>query len=216
MKSTCALFLAAALAAIVGCKGDADRSGKNDVAAPSARPAAAAGETTMDDKVTKTDEQWRRELTPEQYHVMREKGTERAFTGKYWDTKSKGVYRCAACGAELFRSDQKFDSGCGWPSFTAPAEESRVAEHADNSHGMVRTEVTCNRCGAHLGHVFDDGPAPTGLRYCINSVSIDLKPEGDGAKVDGAKGDSTKVDGAKGDGAAAREAATKPADRSKP
>lgn len=113
-------------------------------------------------------------LTPEQYHVTQEKGTERAFTGKYWDTKTPGTYKCVVCGEELFGSDSKFDSGCGWPSFSQPADNSKVDEHTDRSYGMTRTEVTCGKCGAHLGHVFPDGPRPTGLRYCINSASLDL------------------------------------------
>jgi peptide-methionine (R)-S-oxide reductase len=128
----------------------------------------------MTEKIEKTDEEWRRELTPEQYQILRRKGTERAFTGKYHDTKMPGVYRCAGCGHELFSSDVKYDSGSGWPSFYQPIDTEGVEEHHDRSHGMVRTEVVCSRCGGHLGHVFDDGPAPTGLRYCINSASIDL------------------------------------------
>jgi len=124
----------------------------------------------------KSDEQWRKELTPEQYKVLRQKGTERAFTGCYWDTKSPGVYRCAGCGEPLFSSDAKFDSGCGWPSFDRPLRAEGVEEHNDVSYGMIRTEVTCGRCGGHLGHVFEDGPPPTGLRYCINSVSLKLEP----------------------------------------
>jgi peptide-methionine (R)-S-oxide reductase len=121
-----------------------------------------------------TDEEWRRRLTREQYEVLRGKGTEGPFTGRYVHTKDDGVYRCAACGNELFRSDTKFESGTGWPSFTEPADRENVELHDDTSHGMVRTEVTCKRCGSHLGHVFPDGPGPTGDRYCINSVSLEL------------------------------------------
>ena len=128
----------------------------------------------MATKVQKTDEQWREELTPEQYEVLRKGGTERAFSGRYWNTHDDGVYRCAACGAELFTSDTKFESGTGWPSFSEPAVADAVELRRDNSHGMVRTEVLCRRCGGHLGHVFDDGPGPTGQRYCINSLSLDL------------------------------------------
>jgi peptide-methionine (R)-S-oxide reductase len=126
-----------------------------------------------------TEEEWRQRLTREQYEVLRVKGTERPFTGRYVHTKEDGVYRCAACGNELFRSDTKFDSGTGWPSFTEPANRENVELHDDSSHGMVRTEVTCKRCGSHLGHVFPDGPGPTGDRYCINSVSLELDT-GDG------------------------------------
>jgi peptide-methionine (R)-S-oxide reductase len=123
------------------------------------------------------DEYWRARLTPEEYHVMREKGTERAFTGEYWDCKEEGVYHCRCCGEPLFLSETKYDSGCGWPSFFKPADESNIHEERDTSHGMIRTEVTCKKCGAHLGHVFEDGPAPTGLRYCINSLSVKLDPK---------------------------------------
>ncbi len=124
------------------------------------------------------DEYWRARLTPEEFHVMREKGTERAFTGEYWDCKEEGVYHCRCCGEPLFPSETKYDSGCGWPSFFQPLDESNILEERDISHGMIRTEVMCKKCGAHLGHVFEDGPAPTGLRYCINSLSVKLDPKG--------------------------------------
>lgn len=126
---------------------------------------------------TRTDEEWKKSLTPEQYRVLREKGTERAFTGKYYASKAKGVYKCAACGEVLFTSDTKFDSGCGWPSFFSPLAKGKIVETVDTTAGMRRTEVTCAACGGHLGHVFEDAPdQPTGLRYCINSVSIELVP----------------------------------------
>jgi peptide-methionine (R)-S-oxide reductase len=129
------------------------------------------------DQVQKSEEEWAAELTPEQYEVMRRHGTEPAFTGKYTYSKDKGVYRCAACGAELFSSDAKFDSGTGWPSFTEPAVAEAVETREDRSYGMVRVEVLCRRCGGHLGHVFDDGPGPNGQRWCINSVALDLDEE---------------------------------------
>jgi peptide-methionine (R)-S-oxide reductase len=131
-------------------------------------------------KIEKSDAEWRKELTAEQYEILREKGTEPAFTGAYWDTKEPGVYRCAGCDAELFRSDAKFDSSCGWPSFYAPASEERIATEEDRSFGVRRTEVLCENCGGHLGHVFPDGPRPTGLRYCINSAALKLEKEGEG------------------------------------
>ncbi|MBI5046241.1 peptide-methionine (R)-S-oxide reductase MsrB [Candidatus Micrarchaeota archaeon] len=131
--------------------------------------------TKSNDKMPKSEEEWKKKLTPEQYRVLREKGTEMPYTGKYVSTKESGTYSCAACGNELFTSDTKFDSHCGWPSFFAAKAEKNIEKKVDSSHGMVRTEVLCKNCGGHLGHLFDDGPEPTGMRYCINSVSIDFK-----------------------------------------
>ena len=131
-----------------------------------------------DNKLPRSESEWRAALDDQQYHVLREKGTERAFSGKYWNEHAPGIYRCAGCGEPLFDSETKFDSGTGWPSFTTPVGEANVATHEDSSFFMRRTEVTCARCGGHLGHVFDDGPRPTGLRYCINSAALDLEPRG--------------------------------------
>lgn len=147
--------------------------------------AVYAGEKgAMTNKVVKTEAEWKAQLTQEQYRVTRQKGTERPYTGKYWDHKELGIYSCIGCGTDLFLSDTKFDSGCGWPSYFKPVDDKVVTEHRDTSAGMVRVEVVCSKCGAHLGHVFPDGPPPTGLRYCINSASIQFR------KADTAKNDA--------------------------
>jgi methionine-R-sulfoxide reductase len=127
-------------------------------------------------EINKTEEEWKKELKPDQYHVLREKGTEAPFTGKYYLNKEKGVYVCAACGNELFTSDMKFDSGCGWPSFDREIAGGKIIMNRDKSHGMIRTEIICAKCGSHLGHIFDDGPTDTGMRYCVNSLSLDFLP----------------------------------------
>ena len=132
--------------------------------------------STMAPPVVKTEEEWKKELSPEQFRILREKGTERAFTGEFWDHHDIGTYSCAACGQELFQSDSKFDSGCGWPSYFKAINELVISEEKDVSYGMVRTEVMCSKCGGHLGHVFPDGPPPNGMRYCINSGSLVFKP----------------------------------------
>lgn len=178
MKTLHILSLLGAVALVAGCY--ASRTDVTSASATNSTPPVK--EHNMSDKVIKTDEEWKKELTPEQFAVLRQKGTERAFTGAYWDTKDKGIYHCAGCGEVLFESDTKFDSGCGWPSFYAPSSSNVVAETADNSHFMTRTEVLCSKCGGHLGHVFDDGPKPTGLRYCINSASLKFAPKEDAKK----------------------------------
>jgi peptide-methionine (R)-S-oxide reductase len=133
----------------------------------------------VDGTMEKTEEEWLNELGPERYRVLRQAGTEAPFTGEYWNYKGDGVYACAGCGSELFRSDEKFEAHCGWPSFYDALDKSRIEERTDRSHGMVRTEVLCRACGGHLGHVFPDGPEPTGVRYCINSASLNFQPKDD-------------------------------------
>ena len=164
-----------------------DAAAARDAADRSATTTRTTTDQAMSEKIVRTEEEWKKLLSPEQYRVLRQKGTERAFTGAYWNTKDKGTYRCAGCGERLFESETKYDSGCGWPSFYAPASTNVVAEAEDRSHLMVRTEVLCSKCGGHLGHVFEDGPQPTGLRYCINSASIEFEPKPEAGTVEKAK-----------------------------
>ena len=167
------LFILLVATSLIACNGTSQNTNNNSKQTQPMK---------TDEKVNKTNDEWKKVLSPESYNVLREKGTERPFSGKYYLHTEKGIYVCAACGAELFRSDTKFDAGCGWPSFSNVVDSSKVVYTKDRSAGMIRTEITCAHCGGHLGHVFDDGPPPTGLRYCINSVSIDFHKAGEEKK----------------------------------
>ncbi|MBN8696984.1 MAG: peptide-methionine (R)-S-oxide reductase MsrB [Bacteroidetes bacterium] len=160
------LFLISIITLFFSCQGNSQTSSTNT---------STMNNDSTNKAINKTEEEWKKVLSPEQYYVIRQKGTEAPFSGKFYKHTDKGTYVCAACGEELFKSDTKFDAGCGWPSFFEAIDSTKITYTRDTSHGMIRTEITCTKCGGHLGHVFDDGPQPTGLRYCVNSLSIDFK-----------------------------------------